>query len=37
MHTPHNIIEYTRVKILVCALECQVSWSVTDDGLVGQY
>jgi mannitol/fructose-specific phosphotransferase system IIA component (Ntr-type) len=26
MHTPHNIIEHTHSKILVIALERQVSW-----------
>jgi hypothetical protein len=28
-HTPHNIIEHTHAKILVSALERQVSYEVT--------
>ena len=29
MHAPHNNIEHTRAKILVSALERQVSWGDT--------
>ena len=28
-HAPHNIVEHTHTKILVSALECQVSWGDT--------
>ena len=34
MHKPHNTIEHTRAKILVSALERQVSWGDIDDKVV---
>ena len=34
MHTPHNIINHTHAKILVSAIERQVSWGDTDDEVV---
>ena len=34
MHTPHYTIEHTHVKILVSALDCQVSWGDINDEVV---
>ena len=34
MHRPHNIFEHTHTKILVSALECQVSRGDTNDEAV---